>query len=83
MDDFLYLDMEEWMTFGKMKRKVICINNCGADPRFIEGEGAYMLTIDRLGECLNCGEKRREEEEARKQNRREVLLNNFAIINAD
>lgn len=67
-----------------MRRKIKC-SSCGTTKNAATGQKLYILGSDYLmmlqnsmGECLDCGDARRQAEEKRKQDRREKLLGRFS-----
>ena len=64
------------------KRKVICSTHNGPSLHPLTGEVLYVLTesavlrdsLPRRQECMDCGDKRRDEEEKKKQDRLKRLF---------
>jgi hypothetical protein len=64
-----------------MKRKVLCSNeDCKSEdpPVYIQGSDITLMSLSRRSECLECGDKRREQERKRKQRNQKKLLARFA-----
>jgi hypothetical protein len=62
-----------------VRRKVLCKNeDCKSDPVYIQGSDTSLMSMPRLAECLECGDKRREHEQKRKQRNQKKLLARFA-----